>query len=1210
MVLISGRRLKQIFLFSIQVLLASFILFFPADAETLVSYTDYYNFDGSTITDHNGLSYTPNKDGVIILRKNNIIVDSVYFSITGKINGIGFTYSTTDFNWTWNIYKNTTNNDYILTGYNNKYDINWTQEYHFFGDDRELMKIKYTVLNNLGVALNNIKFLYVSSIPNNDVSLNSVNSLGKSENIHTLDNNMVDSMGPLRIDINPDYFLNYYGNSMAADSYGSSALAAGYLQNNVAAMSFDKGILNQGEKLTINAGIESCQALSESNTTYALNQSILNTVSICFIITGDYSTFDLKGNTIDGVNRQGAAIDSRGINVTIKNGIVQEFTLGIRTLNNNNTINNVTSRNNSIGIDLGGDYNTLVSSIIEKNNMGVRVLESIKNALIISNTLTDNTNGGIVFIYRPSNNTITLNNITGGTYGIFFYPSNNYNAITFNNVSGSTRAILITGANPSDYHSTRNTISNNQISSSGIELESLTSNNAGSANCGGIILDYGINNSVTNVSCNISTAIISEAITNLCNGTMQIIAEDSNKNPLIGLLVVNNASNKTTDDAGVANYRLNATCGKSLQFDVYCSDNITLCGTQTASVDANNDYDGLLFDCSICGDSADMKITADRIKANKNDNEVTVNTTIINIPATDNINITFKVQGNDGLISKEESQLFDINSDDRFKYIMQSITLSGNDFLHVYVDPDNEVIETNEKNNYVLVPLFEKEVDAYLNISTGYENIDNKIKDYLKLFVNEKPQNQADITIAVGLPNKNTIINNKNSLTKKSYNWYFDDIIYYSNKPLGSKPYNGLVGAFSDNSSYIFVAGNDIDGLLAAVKRLISAKDLFFSNLNKDKVSVIEDTDVAGIAVADLLRNPSNFPYYEKRGTIMFANVVNRILNNNNFEVSIKTVRTVNDNTTLRLKNINTDFSDDFKDSVIGNSKPVVLARGLWSNLFSWEDFGQELAFDENNARDTWLIEITGGPKQDCDTCPNYEYEDLVDYYWPALIAGVQNYSGQKTLDYVAHSNGCRVSLDSLKNWTGGKINSSYIFDSTTGVYVPSNLGSNAVNTFIGVGCPGAFEGTSLFITCFGQYGQAILNYFQDHNITHPTQRQVGQRLAQLAGDVGCGVILPAALDSNDRISRNLGQYYLNSIQTAQDPQPGSEVNLAKFFIIYGNQGYRLDNTNDYVVTQNDATVIFNNINSANKNITGFFLRHNELPNDANVQNTIRRNLR
>lgn len=93
-----------------------------------------------------------------------------------------------------------------------------------------------------------------------------------------------------------------------------------------------------------------------------------------------------------------------------------------------------------------------------------------------------------------------------------------------------------------------------------------------------------------------------------------------------------------------------------------------------------------------------------------------------------------------------------------------------------------------------------------------------------------------------------------------------------------------------------------------------------------------------------------------------FANVVDRILNNNNFEVAIRTVRTLNDNTTLRLKNINSDFSTNFTDAVVGNNRPVVLARGLWSNLLSWQDFGEELAFDKENARDTWLIEITGGP--------------------------------------------------------------------------------------------------------------------------------------------------------------------------------------------------------------------------------------------------------
>ena len=82
------------------------------------------------------------------------------------------------------------------------------------------------------------------------------------------------------------------------------------------------------------------------------------------------------------------------------------------------------------------------------------------------------------------------------------------------------------------------------------------------------------------------------------------------------------------------------------------------------------------------------------------------------------------------------------------------------------------------------------------------------------------------------MPNKNTIINNKNSLTKTNYKWWFDNRIYYNNKPLGTQIYNGLVGSFSDDYNYVFVVGNDIDGLIDAIKRLISAKDLFFSNLN------------------------------------------------------------------------------------------------------------------------------------------------------------------------------------------------------------------------------------------------------------------------------------------------------------------------------------------------------------------------------------------
>ncbi len=684
-----------------------------------------------------------------------------------------------------------------------------------------------------------------------------------------------------------------------------------------------------------------------------------------------------------------------------------------------------------------------------------------------------------------------------------------------------------------------------------------------------------------------------------CKGTIQLQSIDSNLNlvPFTNVFF-NNSLKGATDSFGVFESKQRSVCGEMLSYTLKCQNNIT-CETKTTTLDFHRDFDSLSFDCSVCTGDVDLKLDINHIKTNKRDNKVAVNVTIINIPTTQNINITFKVQGNDGLISKEESQLFNISSNERFKFITQSIALTG-DFVHVYVDPDNRVIETNEKNNYALVPLFEKQINAYLNISTGYENVDNKIKDYLKLFINEKPQNEADVTMAVGLPNKNTIINNKNSLTRTNYGWYFNDIIYYNNKPLGSKPYNGMVGAFSDDYNYIFVAGNDIDGLIAAIKRLISAKELFFSNLNKDKVSVIEDTDVAGIAVTDLLRNPSSFPYYEKRGTIMFANVVDRVLNDNSFEVDIKTVKSTNDNTTLRLKNINTDFSDNFKDVVIGNSKPVVLARGLWSNLFGWEDFGKELAFDKNNARDTWLIEITGGPKQDCPTCPNYEYEDLVDYTWPALITGVQNYSGQKTLDYIGFSNGCRVALDSLKNWSNsGKSNGGYVFDSVTGNYLLADLSSSPVSTFVGVGCPGAFEGVSLAKTYLNLFGNNAVKNFKDKDISHIKLEDV----------------LPFVPDTNlnllsdiedTKISVNLFKKYVNFALETNDNQPGESISLGKLAIIHGSL---LVSLNDGVVTLVDSQEIYNNISSGEKKRISIISSHSSLADSKIVENLIKKTI-
>src|SRR3989338_2803502 len=216
------------------------------------------------------------------------------------------------------------------------------------------------------------------------------------------------------------------------------------------------------------------------------------------------------------------------------------------------------------------------------------------------------------------------------------------------------------------------------------------------------------------------------------------------------------------------------------------------------------------------------------------------------------------------------------------------------------------------------------------------------------------------------------------------------------------KAYVGLVGTTSAiyTTPTIVVYGNQIAGTVAAVKRLINARAIFFNGNIKSKVSYIDEYNPLGIGVYDLMQNNNTKKFYDKQDD-NFKKIVADILNDNNYEISIKTVKTTNDNTTLRLKNLNSDFSPLFKDAITNSSKPVVFAGGLFSNLFRWEENNGLAKQMIQEGRDSWEIEITGGPGQDCDTCVNYKYEDLTDYYWPALISGVMEYSGKNKIDYV-----------------------------------------------------------------------------------------------------------------------------------------------------------------------------------------------------------------
>ena len=588
---------------------------------------------------------------------------------------------------------------------------------------------------------------------------------------------------------------------------------------------------------------------------------------------------------------------------------------------------------------------------------------------------------------------------------------------------------------------------------------------------------------------------------------------------------------------------------------------------------------------------------------NKNNNEIKVNIIIINIPATDNINITFKVQGNDGLISKEESQLFDINSDDRFKYIMQSITLSGNDFLHVYVDPDNEVIETNEKNNYILVPLFEKQINAYLNISTGYENIDNKIRDYLKLFVNEEAiQNNADLTLCIGRKCSNFNSLNDftlNSIFKSQKFGYKNDQLIFEGKNVGGKPYNAIVGGFwkdTDGKNYVMAYGNDIDGDIAAVKKLISARDLFLNKdlLQEDRAKIIDDFDVNGISVADLLRNPSNFPYYTQRNSEQFSRVVERILNNNNFEVAIKTIKTLNttsynEPSILRLKNVNSDFSQNYKEVISKGIKPVVMSGGIFSNLVSWEDNGKGFARElANEGYDVWEIEMNGGENTECPTCPDYTYQDQVDYFWPALIAGVMQYSDKDQVDYIGHSNGCRVALSSLNSYSSGKNSVGFAFNSETGEYdILVDLPDKSVDKFFGVACPATLnEDTSLteatrvnVIPIIGpKIGPFVVSRITKSHTTMSDFTLRAIPILYLRGKLtlGQGLLTISSLFSSDKISRNLLEFYINLSTKKSSTFDISNVNVNSINLFHGKPS-------DFIVPFEDQDILYDNLTVQNK---------------------------
>ncbi|USN44801.1 MAG: hypothetical protein H6500_03080 [Candidatus Woesearchaeota archaeon] len=433
-------------------------------------------------------------------------------------------------------------------------------------------------------------------------------------------------------------------------------------------------------------------------------------------------------------------------------------------------------------------------------------------------------------------------------------------------------------------------------------------------------------------------------------------------------------------------------------------------------------------------------------------------------------------------------------------------------------------------------------------------------------------------------------------------------------------PYNGFLetDVFHNSISNldqarILVYGFNIQGTVAAVKRLINAQTLYLdmnsyldagADVKSLHSDILDNDDKLGLQVMDLLSQ-------ERLGSHLQANdevlrrAVQDVYYDNNVEVAILPVKTLSstsygEETQLRTKNLNIDYSTKYKDVFSLYDTPVVMAGGIYSNLDVFADFGGELVED---GHDVWLIEITGGPDEE-DNTP-YTYEDLEDYYVPALLAGVQHYSGSDTVNYVGHSNGCRSALTSLSKHYSGEDDIGYAFNYSTGTWDSIDLKANPVDKFFGIACPTTLNDLSGSSeqqreineeTRMKKGDEAILKLQNDNEVNIDREKYVGQ--LNLLGYIFAR--------TKDKISLNLQDFY-NDLAIDELSSFNGDQNVAQEYFFYGGtKGYfgLTDYGGDGVVPKSDLILL--NGTFSNSRLYFYPKNHGALPDYYFLQENIK----
>jgi len=497
-----------------------------------------------------------------------------------------------------------------------------------------------------------------------------------------------------------------------------------------------------------------------------------------------------------------------------------------------------------------------------------------------------------------------------------------------------------------------------------------------------------------------------------------------------------------------------------------------------------------------------------------------------------NLSIKYNLLRNNEIIKNGTETLLD---DKNSFFITKNLTLDLRNGDEVqFVIKKNNITEKSYENNIGKF-IFSDKNKIEINVNSGFKVVDYEINKFLEKSL--KGYNK---------PNKLKIEIKK------------DNIFYFE------FPYGFFIKSKKEkNTTTILIKGSDLEGIVAGVKVYIQNKDTF----EEDKYLIKNDkNNLFSIKIYDYI----NKQIINRRDSEELRKVIRDVLYDKTYSQDEKFISITNpkgDTMRYKLQELSPLYSDMLKKVLSKNQTPIIMGGGLWSDITTWQTLGDEFAKEGKNV---FLIELTGGKNTECDDCYNYNYSFLTQDVFPKYVNYILNKTNKSKIIYIGHSNGARVSIDSLaKNY----------------------VEPDKIEKLIAVGVPGAFEGNSLLKKMILKYGNKTTLKNKDN--THVS-------ILDLA------LFNTLHFNTKTKISTNLWNSYLNWMIKTNDSQPGKNLELSNFILIGGNL---LNSNNDMIVTVNDENAIFENIHSENKKIFLGNYMHTGMSENVEIQNIIKKEI-